>query len=132
MASNVSPNVQSAVSFLRDPSVQDAPLNKKLEFLQAKGLSQTEIDAAFRLASSSGPSSSQNYNASNPAAVASGGYRPYGYAPLGQDRMRPDWRDWFIMAVVGGGVGTLAYSLARVSDAAFGPPTLWLLCSSLN
>jgi hypothetical protein len=110
-----SSNVDAAVSFLRDPAVQDSPLNKKLEFLQAKGLTQEEIDAAFRIMSSAGtiPSSS-----SAPTLPPRQG--TYGYAyPGPQDRMRPDWRDWFIMAVVGGSVGTLMYSIARVCTSTF-------------
>lgn len=109
-----SSNVEAAVSFLRDPAVQDAPLNKKLEFLKAKGLNQEEIDEAFRIASSS--SSSSHSSAAGPVLPPrQGGFGYPGYgAPPFQDRMRPDWRDWFIMAVVGGSVGTLMYSLARV------------------
>lgn len=119
-----SSNVEAAVSFLRDPAVQDAPLNKKLEFLKAKGLSQSEIDEAFRIAANAGPSGSTSSSSSSSSGPVlpprQGGYGYPGYAQAGpypplQDGMRPDWRDWFIMAVVGGGVGTLMYSLARVS-----------------
>lgn len=104
MASNSSgngssPNVASAVSFLRDPSVRDSPLSKKLAFLEAKGLSPQEIDAAMRMAGNTQQQPQQQYQYAPPYA--------------GQPR-QTDWRDWFIMATVGGAVGTLAYSLARV------------------
>jgi peroxin-14 len=107
--------IDSAVAFLRDPAVQNAPLNKKLEFLQAKGLSQEDIDTAFRIATSS---SSSNASSSTSNGIAlpprQGAFGYPGYHQLPNDRMRPDWRDWFIMVVVGGGVGTLMYSLAKV------------------
>lgn len=110
-----SSNVDAAVSFLRDPAVQDSPLNKKLEFLQAKGLTQEEIDAAFRIVSSGSATSSSGSGPVLPPRQGAYGYGGYGMPyPGPQDRMRPDWRDWFIMAVVGGSVGTIMYSLARV------------------
>jgi len=115
MASTTSPNVQSAVAFLRDPSVQDSPLAKKVAFLEAKGLSQTEIDTALRVASSS--SSSSPSPSTSTALRGYNGQQPYGYSGYPQnpaaERMAADWRDWFIMAVVGGGVGAVMYSLAR-------------------
>ena len=92
-------NIQSAVTFLRDPSVRDSPLSKKLAFLEAKGLNAQDIDAALRIAGAG------NGSASHAA------YMPYPGAP---GQQQPDWRDWFIMATVGGAVGTVAYSLARV------------------
>ncbi|KAK9893376.1 hypothetical protein P389DRAFT_147859 [Cystobasidium minutum MCA 4210] len=111
-----SSNVEAAVSFLRDSAVQDAPLNKKLEFLQAKGLTQEEIDEAFRIVSSSS-STSASAGRGGPVQLPPRQYPGYAAAaPPFQDQrmmMRPDWRDWFIMAVVGGSVGTLMYSLAR-------------------
>jgi len=115
MASTTSPNVQSAVAFLRDPSVQDSPLAKKVAFLEAKGLSQTEIDTALRVASSS--SSSSPSPSTSTALRGYNGQQPYGYSGYPQnpaaERMAADWRDWFIMAVVGGGVGAVMYALAR-------------------
>lgn len=95
---STSANVASAVSFLRDPSVRDSPLSKKLAFLESKGLSPQEIDAALRQSGNVPAFTTQQL--------------PYGQPPLQQ--RQPDWRDWFIMATVGGAVGTVAYSLARV------------------
>lgn len=40
--------IQSAVKFLSDPKVQESPLNKRLAFLESKGLTQNEIDEALR------------------------------------------------------------------------------------
>jgi peroxin-14 len=39
--------VSSAVGFLRDPKVQEAPLTKRVAFLESKGLTQAEIQAAI-------------------------------------------------------------------------------------
>jgi peroxin-14 len=121
MSSSGSASVQSAVTFLRDPSVRDSPLSKKLAFLEAKGLSPQDIDAALRIAGGSSSSS---------AGVGAGSYNAGGYAPYpGQPGQRqPDWRDWFIMATVGGAVGTVAYSLARVSLHRFAVHVLQTVC----
>ncbi|KAG8869641.1 peroxisomal membrane protein pex14 [Tulasnella sp. 331] len=42
------PLVNNAVSFLRDANTQQAPLEKRVEFLRAKGLTNEEMDEAFR------------------------------------------------------------------------------------
>lgn len=89
--------INSAVAFLQDPSVSDAPLAKRLAFLESKGLNPSETDEALRRASHL-PRSNQ---------VSS---YPHQSNELGRD-----WRDWFIMSVVGGGVGYLAISLVKVS-----------------
>jgi len=130
--------VTNAISFLRDPQTQEAPIEKRIEFLRAKGLNQDEIDAAFQQVgvvgtmssaapvagetsastdpklfsvpnlSVAGPLPHQNYYQQAPTH----GYatRMYGPAP-GEERR--DWRDWFIMAVVSGSVMVGVYSLAR-------------------
>lgn len=95
--------IDNAVTFLRDPNVQSAPQDKKLAFLQAKGLSQPEIDEAMRLSAVS------SYN----PAVNVVNYRNR-QAQLQNTR---DWRDWFIMTVVGGSVAWIGMSLARVSPS---------------
>lgn len=38
----------SAVSFLKDESIKDAPLLKKIEFLKSKGLTEKEIEIAMK------------------------------------------------------------------------------------
>lgn len=43
--------VASAVSFLQDPTVAAAALDKRIAFLQSKNLSQEEIDTALARAS---------------------------------------------------------------------------------
>ena len=98
--------IDNAVTFLRDPNVQSAPNEKKLAFLQAKGLNQPEIDEAMRL------SAVPSYN----PATATMNYRNR-QAQLQNQR---DWRDWFIMTIVGGSVAWLGMSLARVSSCLYG------------
>jgi peroxin-14 len=94
--------ISSAVGFLQDPSVETSPLAKRIAFLESKGLTTSEIEEALRRAS----------NLSNTRNLFfSGGY-PQSY-PV--DRNASDWRDWFVMTVMGGGVGYLLINLARVS-----------------
>lgn len=39
----------SAIKFLSDPQVQEAPLEKRISFLESKGLSQSEIQQALSM-----------------------------------------------------------------------------------
>ncbi|KAK4703853.1 peroxin-14, partial [Phenoliferia sp. Uapishka_3] len=93
----------SAVSFLRDPTTASSPLAQRIAFLESKGLSPQEIEHAMATASSS---SVQPYQQT-----------PYPRRRFGQgggiDEFDRDWRDWFIMAVVGGGLGWVAVKLAQ-------------------
>ncbi|KAK2765628.1 peroxisomal membrane protein pex14 [Arachnomyces sp. PD_36] len=133
--------VSSAVSFLQDPSVASSPLEKRVAFLQSKNLTQEEIDLALSRASGESapsgtvtPSTSSGY--SQPQQNA--GYRPpppppnqgYAYGPYGQWQPPPpelpkrDWRDWFIMATVMGGVGYGLYFVTkRYISPLIAPPT---------
>ncbi|GAA5931171.1 Pex14p [Sporobolomyces koalae] len=90
--------LSSAISFLRDPSTSSSPLAQRIAFLESKGLNQHEIEQAL--------------------AAANGGplvHPAYGGPPRSQvgREFERDWRDWFIMSVVGGGVGWLAFKLAQ-------------------
>lgn len=94
------PLISSAVFFLRDPSTANSPLAQRISFLESKGLSPQEIEQAISQAN--GPAQQQ----------------PYYAGPRGGRMSREyerDWRDWFIMAVVGGSVGWVALKLAQVS-----------------
>lgn len=90
--------VQSAVSFLADPKVQSSPVSQRITFLESKGLTPQEIDAALAQA---------------PRGVAPPAAYPMvpAYPPWHQPQR--DWRDWFIMAVVSGTVGYGVIALAR-------------------
>lgn len=128
MAQNRPDLVASAVTFLRDPSVADSPVASRLSFLEAKGLTPAEIDEAFRTTYGSSPgntaSSSDLAAAVQPhSRMFSQSYPPPAYrgtpnfASTSQvfDERGRDWRDWFIMTVVGGTVGYFLVSMARVS-----------------
>ncbi|GAA5887594.1 hypothetical protein JCM16303_001441 [Sporobolomyces ruberrimus] len=93
--------LSSAVSFLRDPSTASSPLAQRIAFLESKGLNQQEIEQAL---------SAANGGPLMPQQQQFGGRR--GAGRMGREFER-DWRDWFIMSVVGGGVGWLAIKLAQ-------------------
>ncbi|CEH17997.1 Peroxisomal membrane anchor protein (peroxin) [Ceraceosorus bombacis] len=122
--------VQSAVSFLLDPAVSTSTMDQRLQFLSSKGLTQSEIQEALRLSSTTttssthlspapsaqgqvGPFQPQSYAQSAPYYAA-----PAGQYAYGQPNQRAnDWRDWFIMAVVAGTAGYGVMSLARPPNA---------------
>ncbi|CBX91132.1 hypothetical protein LEMA_P061660.1 [Plenodomus lingam JN3] len=117
--------VTSAVSFLQDPSVASAPLEKRIAFLQSKNLTQEEIDVSLAraaedpsLAAASPQSSTPPSNAYRPppAAPAYGSYPPpqgYWQPPPPPEPPKRDWRDYFIMATVMGGVSYGLYFTAK-------------------
>ncbi|KNF03886.1 hypothetical protein PSTG_02973 [Puccinia striiformis f. sp. tritici PST-78] len=110
LAPNRDPLISSAVGFLQDPAVASSPLAKRIAFLESKGLTPSEIEEALRRASHL--STSQNAFAA--------GYR----GPYQADRDATDWRDWFVMTVIGGGVGYLLINLAKkFLIPALKPPT---------
>lgn len=105
--------INSAVSFLRDASVANSPLNKKIEFLESKGLNQQEIEEALKRANDSGSSygtSSGSSSATALAPVAPGPPLDYysAVAPPVPERL---WKDYFIMATATAGV---TYGLYQV------------------
>ncbi|KAJ9269808.1 peroxisomal membrane anchor protein conserved region-domain-containing protein [Paecilomyces variotii] len=115
--------VSSAVTFLQDPSVASSPLEKRIAFLQSKNLTQEEIDLALARAGEDTASAVAPASTSQGYAPSQAVYRPppqgYGYPPYGQWQPPPpevprrDWRDWFIMATVMGGVGYGLYFVAK-------------------
>ncbi|KAJ6115760.1 hypothetical protein N7523_006177 [Penicillium sp. IBT 18751x] len=130
--------IASAVTFLQDPSVASSPIEKRVAFLQSKNLTQEEVDLALSrvgedpatAAAAASAASSQGYPSQQIA------YRPpqqpsqgYGYPPYNQWQPPPeppkrDWRDWFIMATVVGGVGYGMYFVAkRYITPLIAPPT---------
>ncbi|CAK7262804.1 peroxisomal membrane protein pex14 [Sporothrix epigloea] len=125
--------VVSAAKFLQDPSVASSPPENRVAFLKAKNLTPEEINAALSRAGfdSNGGQASPNYGDS---PQPSGSFvprqqqpyygnhygqpqqsPPYGWPPPPppQSIPRRDWRDWFIMATVVGGVGYGLYSMTK-------------------
>lgn len=88
--------IQNAVLFLQDPKTQSSPLTAKIEFLQSKGLDESEIQEALsRSTSSSSVSASNstgNYGGGSMGRRDDYGLR-YEMAPVPPKR---DWRDMFV------------------------------------
>lgn len=126
--------VNSAVTFLQDPSTASAPLEKRIQFLQSKNLTQEEIDLALARAGDDQQASPQNTAFyPHPQQQQQFYRRPppqYGYNPYPEWQAPPpelpkrDWRDWFIMATVVGGASFGLYTLAqRYIKPLIAPPT---------
>ncbi|KAA1468235.1 hypothetical protein DENSPDRAFT_770764 [Dentipellis sp. KUC8613] len=95
--------LRNAVAFLNDPKTQGSSLAQRVQFLEAKGLTPAEIEHAL--------SSASMQNSSAPPFQAQPTYGPFLPSPL--QPQRPDWRDYFITAVVSGTVAYATISLAR-------------------
>ncbi|KAK0742518.1 peroxisomal membrane anchor protein conserved region-domain-containing protein, partial [Apiosordaria backusii] len=129
--------VASAATFLQDPSVAASPIEKKIAFLQAKNLTQEEVNAALaRVSPQAAPPQAYTSQAVAPAAqqppqqyygqqYPPQQYPPYGWQPPPQPvAPRRDWRDWFIMATVVSGVSYGLFSLGkRYVYPLIAPPT---------
>ncbi|GHJ87407.1 hypothetical protein NliqN6_3809 [Naganishia liquefaciens] len=130
---------RDAVAFLRDVKVSSSPLAQKIQFLESKGLTAAEIEKAMIRASEGNAdpagiptdnnggqqAAQQVYNhapeyqgtrTTNHVQYGPPGRYAQGYAT--QTQMRPelpqrDWRDYFIMAVISGGVMYGMISLAK-------------------
>jgi len=90
--------IQNAILFLQDPKTQSSPLTSKIEFLQAKGLNESEIqDALSRSTSSSSPASTYNSRSIGESSGVGGYGMRYEMAPVPPKR---DWRDLFVCPVL--------------------------------
>ncbi|KAA8646137.1 hypothetical protein EYZ11_001525 [Aspergillus tanneri] len=129
--------ISSAVTFLQDPAVSSSPLEKKVAFLQSKNLTKEEIDIALARAGEDPSAAAAAVSTSSSSGYQSQPvYRPpppppqgYAYPPYDQWQPPPeppkrDWRDWFIMATVMGGVSYGLYFVAkRYITPLIAPPT---------
>ncbi|EGR51570.1 uncharacterized protein TRIREDRAFT_75593 [Trichoderma reesei QM6a] len=111
--------VASAVTVLQDPSVAASSIENKISFLRTKNLTQEEIDAALARAGGSGAVAPRAPYAAAPPGPPQGPPQQY-YQPYPQYAWQPpaatpkrDWRDWFIMATVVGGVSYGLFSLGK-------------------
>ncbi|KAJ8104019.1 peroxisomal membrane anchor protein conserved region-domain-containing protein [Lipomyces tetrasporus] len=116
--------VASAVTFLLDPKAAESPLAQRIQFLEAKGLTEDEIHEALRRARSpatpqqtaTGPSPS---SAPPSQAVAASSYAPPRPAYYPGQLLQPpplpqqDWKDYFVMATMSVGVTYGLYVLAK-------------------
>ncbi|EPE27201.1 hypothetical protein GLAREA_03115 [Glarea lozoyensis ATCC 20868] len=121
--------VASAVTFLQDPSVAGSPIENRVAFLQSKNLTQEEVDLALARANGESAPPSHSNHASHQITRQPpqnyGGYQQYQWQQLPPpDVPKRDWRDWFIMATVMGGVGYGLYFVAkRYVYPIIAPPT---------
>ncbi|KAH7323757.1 peroxisomal membrane anchor protein conserved region-domain-containing protein [Rhexocercosporidium sp. MPI-PUGE-AT-0058] len=122
--------VGSAVTFLQDPNVAGSPIENRIAFLQSKNLTQEEIDTA--LARAGGETAPANYSGYAPQQQqvirqpqpGYGGYQQHPWQQPPPEVPKRDWRDWFIMATVMGGVGYGLYFVAkRYVYPMIAPPT---------
>lgn len=95
-----------------------SPVENRVAFLKAKNFTEEEIQAS--LARAGGEAAHVQSYAPPPAGPVPGqlpayygGYPPYGWQPPPPEVPRRDWRDWFIMATVVGGVGYGLYTLGK-------------------
>ncbi|ORY87988.1 peroxisomal membrane anchor protein conserved region-domain-containing protein, partial [Protomyces lactucae-debilis] len=117
--------VSSAVTFLQDPKVADAPLAKRIAFLESKGLSPQQVQQALQRAQDAAPpaatGASQESTGYAPARPPTLPYASYAQGQAGNSLIaaqppalpQRDWRDWFIMAVVSGGLSWAVYHTAK-------------------
>ncbi len=94
--------IASAVKFLQDPKVQEAPLAKRISFLESKGLSSEEIKQALATQAGAPPVPPPNY--------------PSGLVVSTQHRPDPwGWKDYTIGLVGLAGTGYGLFQLFHVS-----------------
>lgn len=97
----------------------NSPLENRVAFLQSKNLTQEEIDVALARSGGESPSAYPNYSPQQftrqPAYGVSQQY-PWQQTPPSPEVPKRDWRDWFIMATVMGGVSYGLYFMAKVQD----------------
>ncbi|KAK5125778.1 hypothetical protein LTR85_012054 [Meristemomyces frigidus] len=126
--------IEGAVSFLHDPSVAAAPIEQRTAFLRSKNLTQEEIDVSLARVgqspthpqtSSQPPPANfqQQYRQPPPQQYGTQQPPPYWNQPPPEPPRR-DWRDYFIMATVVGGVGYgLYWTARRYITPLIAPPT---------
>ncbi|KAK3381364.1 peroxisomal membrane anchor protein conserved region-domain-containing protein [Podospora didyma] len=120
--------VASAANFLKDPQVASSPIETRIAFLQAKNLTQEEVSAALaRVGPETAPPPQQAYPPQGAAPSQAQAqaqaqpyygqypphYPPYAWPQPPQEPPRRDWRDWFIMATVVGGVSYGLFNLGK-------------------
>lgn len=123
--------IEGAISFLQDPSVASAPVEQRVAFLRSKNLTQEEIDASLARVGQATPS--QAASATSSFQRQAPPPQQYGYQQQQQqpywgqpppEPLRRDWRDYFIVATVMGGLGYgLYWTAKRYITPLIAPPT---------
>lgn len=116
---NKSDLIQSAISFLNDDTVKDAPLSKRIEFLQSKGLNKEEIQYALdesqklqntvTIKNNNNDQHGKYFKTNNDTNNNSPNYM---YDILPPPLPERTWKDYFVMATVTAG---LFYGLYEVT-----------------
>ena len=98
--------VASAVKFLKDPKVQEAPLAKRIAFLESKGLTTTEIEAAM----------AQTTSAATSAATSAPLLPPKPHSMTVANSAGWTWKDYTLSAIA---VGGASYAATQVIQKYF-------------
>lgn len=116
--------IEGAVSFLQDPSVASAPVEQRVAFLRSKNLTQEEIDASLARVGQATPSQAVSTTSYQYRPPQNAYQQPPYWAQAPPQAPRRDWRDYFIMATVMGGVGYgLYWTAKRYVYPLIAPPT---------
>ncbi|KAK6429918.1 peroxisomal membrane protein pex14 [Oleoguttula sp. CCFEE 5521] len=118
--------IEGAITFLQDPSVASAPIDQRIAFLRSKNLTQEEIDVSLsRVGQSPAPAQPISYAQQRPPQQQYGSYPQQQYwAQPPPEPPRRDWRDYFIVATVMGGLGYgLYWTAKRYVAPLIAPPT---------
>lgn len=109
--------VNNAVSFLTDPSVNDTPLAKKIQFLESKGMTNAEIQHALSMAqqqpvtsTAAIPPPPTQSPAQLPPPPSINPY-PYYVPPPPPAPRSYDWKDYVIMSTTAAGFLYGAYTV---------------------
>ncbi|KAJ6166700.1 hypothetical protein N7470_002147 [Penicillium chermesinum] len=130
--------IASAVTFLQDPSVAASPIEKRVQFLQSKNLTQEEVDLALSRVGEDPSRRRRSYRIVPSPPLHNRSRTDHHHkhhrdmdtlhmgngSPLQSMPPKRDWRDWFIMATVMGGVGYGLYFVTkRYISPLIAPPT---------
>jgi len=112
--------VEKAIHFLQDPKVTQTPVSYQKAFLQKKGLTEAEIDEAYRKV----PVKSNIVIPTAPPYTAAPPYPPYP-PQYPMQPPRSSWRDIANVAVLAGGATYLTVNFVKnyVLPRFFGVPT---------
>lgn len=103
----------SAISFLKDQSIKDAPLLKKIEFLKSKGLTEKEIEIAMAEPKNNEKPDDRITKKNDVPGNTASAQDAYFYEAMPPALPHRDWKDYFVMATATAGLLYGAYQLTR-------------------